>query len=67
MTSRRQSRVLGQGSALAKTVSQRPELVVDDVESQLGIYAEVLVHDDVAQTCYRSPWDLWCAVARLTR
>lgn len=42
----------GQG---AKSLRQWAELVVDDVEDEIGIHPEVLVDDDVAQPCDRSP------------
>lgn len=36
------------GSKVAETLRQWAELVVDDVEDELWIHAEVLVDDDVA-------------------
>jgi hypothetical protein len=33
----------------------RGELVVDDVADEIGLHSEVLVDDDVAQSCDRSP------------
>ena len=50
-----------------KALPQRAELVVDDIEDQVGIHAEVLVNDEVAQARDRSPGNIGHGVTRLGR
>jgi hypothetical protein len=42
-------------SEVAQPLGQWGELVIDDVEDQVRIHTELLVRDDIAQTCDRSP------------
>ena len=41
--------------------------MIDQVEDQVGIHAEVLVDDDVTKACDRSPRNIGHTVARLAR
>ncbi len=53
------------GSEFVETLSQRSELVVDDVKDQFAIHPEILVDHDVAQTRDRGPWHFGEEVTRL--
>ena len=48
---------------MLELVLERAQLVVDDVEDQVGVDAEVLVYDDVAKSGDCRPGNVWNACA----
>ena len=54
-------------SEIAQTFGQRAKLLIDDVNDEVRVHPEVLMHDDVAQTGDRGPRDVGHPLSRLVR
>lgn len=53
-------------SDFAQPIGQWGELILDEVQDQVWIHAEVLVNDDVAKPRDRSPSNVGHPISRLT-